>query len=137
VRLRHGVQSFSPAADAVRLKLQDSEEQFDYAVLALPFDSLAKVLPNSAESQPLREKLSHFEGAPITGVHFWFDRQITGLDHAVLLDRTIQWMFHKSKLLGKNTEESYVELVISASKLLIWPCRSFASSFPMHGMPIS
>jgi uncharacterized protein with NAD-binding domain and iron-sulfur cluster len=28
----------------------------------------------------------------------WFDRQISDLDHAVLLDRTIQWMFHKSRL---------------------------------------
>jgi uncharacterized protein with NAD-binding domain and iron-sulfur cluster len=52
----------------------------------------------------------------------------------VLLDRTIQWMFHKSMLLEKNSistsnrdggtgdegaRPSYVELVISASKSLI------------------
>jgi zeta-carotene desaturase len=81
----------------------------------------------------LLEKLSHFETSPITGVHLWFDRQITDLPHAVLLDRTIQWMFHKSMLLAKNSDQalkcengapkenrpSYVELVISASKSLI------------------
>ena len=133
VRLRNSVQSLLPTEKGVRLKLQDSEEEFDYAVLAVPFDSLAKLLPASADSHDLREKLSHFETAPITGVHLWFDRQITDLPHAVLLDRTIQWMFHKSILLAKNSDQalkgengapkenrpSYVELVISASKSLI------------------
>jgi len=37
----------------------------------------------------------------------------------VLLDRTIQWMFHKSKLLGRNESGSYVELVVSSSKSLV------------------
>ncbi len=119
VRFRGSVQSFLPLETGVRLTLGGSEEQFDYAVLAVPFDSLAKLLPNSADSQELREKLTHFENAPITGVHFWFDRQISDLPHAVLLDRTIQWMFHKSQLLDKNLTSSYVELVISSSKSLI------------------
>jgi len=102
VRLRNSIQSFLPGERSVRLRLQDSEEEFDYAVLAVPFDSLAKLLPDSIESRELREKLAHFETSPITGVHFWFDRQISNLPHAVLLDRTIQWMFHKSKLLEKE-----------------------------------
>ena len=74
---------------------------------------------------PLREQLSHFETSPITGIHLWFDRQISDLDHAVLLDRTIQWMFHKSRLLATRgranaeTSGSYIELVVSASKSLI------------------
>lgn len=37
----------------------------------------------------------------------------------MLLDRTIQWMFHKSQLLDKNSQGSYVELVVSSSKFLI------------------
>jgi squalene-associated FAD-dependent desaturase len=133
VRLRNSVQSILPGNNGVRLRLQDSEEEFDYAVLAVPFDSLSKLLPPSAESVDLKEKLSHFETAPITGVHLWFDQQITDLPHAVLLDRTIQWMFHKSMLLEKNSKlakgsengsqkeerPSYVELVISSSKSLI------------------
>ena len=106
LRLRDSVQSFAPTPRGVRVKLQNSEEEFDYGVLAVPFDALAKLLPDSAEppsssnlSKDLRDKLTHFETSPITGVHLWFDRQITDLPHAVLLDRTIQWMFHKSKLL--------------------------------------
>jgi zeta-carotene desaturase len=119
VRLRSNVQSFCRGETRVRLRVQDSEEEFDYAVLAVPFDQLAKLLPESSDAQPLRGALAHFQTSPITGVHFWFDRQITDVPHAVLLDRTIQWMFHKSQLLGKDGEGSYVELVISSSKSLI------------------
>ena len=138
VRLRQGVASFASSSERVRLKLEGSDEEFDYAVLALPAESLARVLPDSQESEELRGKIRHFEGSPITGVHFWFDREISDLDHAVLLDRTIQWMFHKSRLLapgdeasdrsqqgrerserGAGSRPSYVELVISSSKSLI------------------
>ena len=58
--------------------------------------------PQTSAAEPLRQALGRFETSPITGIHLWFDRQITDLEHAVLLDRTIQWMFHKSKLL-ENT----------------------------------
>ncbi len=136
IRFRASVQSFAPTPQGVRIKLQDSEEDFHYGVPAVPFDSLSKLLPDPAdaaspnESTILREKLAHFETAPITGVHLWFDRRITDLPHAVLLDRTIQWMFHKSELLHREgtapsvpldaaaSTPSYVELVISASKSL-------------------
>ena len=126
IMLRAGVQNVEAYSAGPRIRLADSERQFDFAVLAAPFDALERILPESPESQPLREKLAHFETSPITGVHFWFDRQITDLPHAVLLDRTIQWMFHKSLLLntrkqgsGDSDIPSYIELVISSSKSLI------------------
>ena len=40
VRFRASVQAFTPTPQGVRIKLQDSEEDFDYGVLAVPFDSL-------------------------------------------------------------------------------------------------
>ena len=42
----------------------------------------------------------------------WFDRRVTELPHATLLDRTIQWMFNKSG--GR-----YLQLVVSASRSLV------------------
>jgi zeta-carotene desaturase len=121
VRFRSNVQSFLPLETGVRIQASELEEQFDYGVFAVPFDSLEKLLPNTPESQDLRDKVSHLETAPITGVHLWFDRTISNLPHAVLLDRTIQWMFHKSKLLGRKAEDggSYLELVVSSSKGLV------------------
>jgi zeta-carotene desaturase len=86
--------------------LQGQDGNFDYLILALPFDALDRVLPQTPESASIREKLAHFENSPITGIHLWFDRQITDLDHAVLLDRTIQWMFHKSRLQPMRSQPS-------------------------------
>ena len=75
-----------------------------------------------SELSELRAKLAKFETSPITGIHLWFDGEITDLEHAVLLDRTIQWMFHKSKLIAVRAEAggaSYIELVVSSSKALV------------------
>ena len=119
VRLRSSVEGLAPASDKAALDIAGNMAEFDFVILALPFFSLPGILPQNGASQSLRNQISHFESSPITGIHLWFDRQITDLEHAVLLDRTIQWMFHKSKLLGRNSEGSYVEFVVSSSKDLI------------------
>ncbi len=83
----------------------------DFYVSALSFERLAQVAPNlSLDASP-------FTHSPITGIHLWFDRPITTLPHAVLLDRTIQWMFNKSG--GR-----YVQLVVSASRSLVEKSRA-------------
>ena len=71
----------------------------DHYICALPFERLEGIgLP----APP-------FTHSPITGIHLWFDREITTLPHATLLDRTIQWMFNKNG--GR-----YLQLVVSASR---------------------
>src|SRR5437763_2786655 len=108
VRFRNGVQSVAPSERDISFRVQGSEEEFDYGIAAVPFDCLAKLLPDLPEASDLKRKLAIFKTSPITGVHLWFDRKISALPHAILLDRTIQWMFHKSVLLagsGSGTAE--------------------------------
>jgi zeta-carotene desaturase len=50
---------------------------------------------------------------PISSVHLWFDREVTDLDHAVLLDRELHWMYNQSRL--QRRPGNYIELVQSAS----------------------
>jgi squalene-associated FAD-dependent desaturase len=121
VQFRTSVDSFRADLSHVKLAMGGRDETFDYVVLALPFDGLARILPDTSASQSLRDSLTRFETSPITGIHLWFDRDISDLEHAVLLDRTIQWMFHKSKLQKResNGHGSYVELVVSSSKVLV------------------
>lgn len=134
---RTSLDAFAGQEDKVRVQLSArdggngsgfKEQVFDSLVLALPFDGVARVLPDVDEAKILRGMLAHFETSPITGIHLWFDRQISDLDHAVLLDRTIQWMFHKSRLQPIRTQGdftgSYIELVVSSSKTLIEKSRS-------------
>jgi zeta-carotene desaturase len=71
----------------------------DAYICALPFERI----------EALGLTAPKFEHSPITGIHLWFDREITNLPHATLLDRTIQWMFNKDA--GR-----YLQLVVSASR---------------------
>ncbi len=87
------------------IRAGDSLHQADHYISALPFERLAPLAP------ALHLDTGAFEHSPITGIHLWFDRSVTELPHAVLLDRTIQWMFNKSG--GR-----YLQLVVSASRSL-------------------
>jgi squalene-associated FAD-dependent desaturase len=92
----------------------------DYLVLALPFEAAAKLLPRMPPAdgvESLAAKIERHEHGSICSVHVWFDREITALEHAVLLDRQIHWMYNKSRLQpGRNKKGSYLELVVSASQ---------------------
>lgn len=119
---RFAVEGIETDANKAVIAGNNQRLDFDYAVPAVPFDGLSKMLPRDDSAQPLRDQLARFETSPITGIHLWFDRQITTLPHAVLLDRTIQWMFHKSMLQSRRQSGdggSYVELVVSSSKSLV------------------
>jgi squalene-associated FAD-dependent desaturase len=88
------------------LEFQDGSSQTaDAYLLAIPFERIHSVLPE------LEFDVTPFGHSPITGIHLWFDRSITDLPHATLLDRTIQWMFNKDS--GKH-----IQLVVSASRTL-------------------
>ena len=78
----------------------------DAYVSAVPFERVNALIPG------LPLDLSAFKHSPITGVHLWFDRTVTDLPHATLLDRTIQWIYNKH-------EGRHIQLVVSASRSLV------------------
>jgi zeta-carotene desaturase len=92
----------------------------DFLILALPFEATAKLIPRLPlveGADTLAAQIEHHEHWPISSVHLWFDREITDLPHAVLLDREIHWMYNKGRLQPwRNVEGSYLELVQSASR---------------------
>jgi len=106
LRLRAPVSRIVIESGAVRgVVASEQEVRGDFYVCALPFERVPAVAPE------LNVDVSAFEHSPITGIHLWFDRPVTDLPHATLLDRTIQWMFNKH-------EGRYVQLVVSASRSL-------------------
>ena len=79
--------------------------------------SCCRIFPPLMHADTLAQKIERFEHWPICSVHLWFDRKITDLPHAVLLDREIHWMYNKSRLQPwRKTKGSYLELVVSASR---------------------
>ncbi len=74
-------------------------------------------MPAADGAEMLEKQIGQHEHWPICSVHLWFDREITELDHAVLLDREIHWLYNKGKLQPwRKLNGSYVELVVSASR---------------------
>jgi zeta-carotene desaturase len=88
------------------VECRQEPQQADYYVCALPFERISTVAPE------LGLNLEAFKYSPITGIHLWFDRPVTELAQAALLDRTIQWFFNKK-------EGRYLQLVVSASHSLM------------------
>ena len=90
----------------------------DFVILALPFEATQKLLPHLPAADgvaKLASQIAQHEHWPICSVHLWFDREITELEHAVLLDREIHWMYNQSKLqTGRGGH--YLELVVSATR---------------------
>ena len=108
-----------------RWKIRTGEAEFETGAVVLATgirhtERLMNTLAG-AGAQPGAYKPFEFErfvSAPITTIHLWYDREVAGLDHAVLLDTRIQWLFAKSRIRGwEPSRGSYLELVISAS----WP----------------
>lgn len=73
---------------------------------AVPFERLGALIPEAGIDT------SAFSHSSITSVHLWFDRPVTELANATLLERNIQWFFNKEG--GR-----YLQLVVSASRNLL------------------
>jgi zeta-carotene desaturase len=127
IRLRSAVEALCrhDATGRWRLRIGADLEEYDAVVLALSFEGLQKLLPGLPDGEPrerLRQLLSGFSHSPLTGIHLWFDREITNLDHAVLLDTTIQWLYNTSRIQPERQQSRgghLIELVVSASKSLV------------------
>jgi squalene-associated FAD-dependent desaturase len=107
----------------------EREETADAYIVAVPHTALGELLPdNISQIDPAFRNLAMLKNAPITGVHFWFDRVVMQEPFLTLLDTTTQWIFNKSALYGSSNGEGpaktpingqYLQLVISASYRLL------------------
>ena len=126
-----------------RVQLGAEEVEAGAVILAGDLRGAQKLLSGlpHVPDQPLAvTDLDNCVVAPITTIHLWYDREVVDLDHAVLLDTRIQWVFAKSRIRRWDRERgSYLELVISASwdelkmgreEILASALREFALFFP-------
>lgn len=93
----------------------------DYVICAVPWHQIDRLFDRD-DSQwvghlPDLEAFASIPASPITGIHLWFDRPITSLDHAVMVGTTAQWLFRNPTGESHSMEPSqcYYQVVISAS----------------------
>ncbi len=126
VRAGTGVRSIDIDEDGAArgLTLRNGEVvPADFVLLAVPFDRVLGLIPEEARaSLPGLDGVGKIAAAPITGVHLWFDRPVCPMDHAVLVGRTVHWVFNHSALQGRESPEGggqYLQLVVSAAYDLV------------------
>ena len=91
------------------------DETADGYLLAVPHQTALHLLPPPVVEQESQfANLRRLRVSPITGVHFWFDRDVMADPFLAALDTTTQWIFNKSRLYGQPGGR-YLQLVISAS----------------------
>ena len=127
IQLRASVETITQEQNGRwRVNIADTCYTADAIILALPFEQTQKLLPAVRLNEQfarmnmrdeLELKLAYQVHSPYTSILLWFDHEITNLDHAWLLDTTIEWFFHKSRIRRYAPEKgSYVEVVIAGSR---------------------
>ncbi|MBB5059829.1 zeta-carotene desaturase [Granulicella aggregans] len=119
VRMKTGMTGLEQiAGDRWRVTTESAVFETSNVILAVDFKQTQGILRELPGGAPIAAGFEHFIAAPITTIHLWFDREVIDLDHAVLLDTRIQWIFTKSRIRRwPASRGTYLELVISAS----WP----------------
>ncbi len=105
-----------PLGERLALDLRDTQLFADHAILAVPWHQLAKTIePALAARAVLAVDLwAALPASPISGVHLWFDREITDAPHAVLVGTLAQWLFRRPAE-SKSSAGHYYQVVISAA----------------------
>ena len=105
------------------LQTDGQQHRFDQVIAAIPQRRLHRLTKDSVTISPVTcdglETVSPvtcdgpntLEDAPITAIHLWFDRPISNLPHAVLVDQGGNWMFRPPW-----AEPNYAQVVISESR---------------------
>ncbi|MCA9135556.1 MAG: hydroxysqualene dehydroxylase HpnE [Planctomycetales bacterium] len=122
----HGVRQIRSDASVVT-----SENRFesDYVISAVPWYQTARLFDQWCEDErrrlPCFDAFAAFPTSPISGLHLWFDSEITDLDHAVMVGTTAQWLFRDpcnrrvrsgpSTASSQTVQSHYYQVVISAS----------------------
>jgi zeta-carotene desaturase len=86
----------------------------DAYVVAVSLDKLAKVLPpRIGEFDNRFAEIDRFAFSPIVGLHFWFDRRVLDLPHAVLVGSPLHWVFDR----GVDEQgRQHLHAVVSAAR---------------------
>ena len=130
IRLLTSAERIELAEDRISGVRLSSHEivQGDEFIVALPFFRVMSVLPPALRVHPELQGIERLEAAPISSIHLWFDRPITQLPHAVLVDRLCQWVFNRTAMgtgahaqlaepIKASLDEAYYyQIVISASR---------------------
>ncbi|MCG8649517.1 MAG: FAD-dependent oxidoreductase, partial [Pirellulales bacterium] len=86
--------------------------QADHIISAVPWHAAPQLFASlgGVDLRPIQA----INASPITGVHLWYDREITARPHAVMVDTLAQWLF-RQPFQSASQQGHYYQVVISAT----------------------
>ncbi len=131
VTLRSPVRSLNAEDTSISSVQFDAgrEESADAYVFAVAHDALFDLMPDSIRrAEPSLANLSKIKTAPITGVHFWFDRPVMDEPFVTLLDTNTQWIFNKTMLYGeqKGSRQQPGTILANGNQRVLRPAKKIA-----------
>ncbi|GAB6164524.1 hydroxysqualene dehydroxylase HpnE [Thermostilla marina] len=143
VRVRQIVrESESGTHGRFRLRVEHADREretmrFDAVVTAVPPRQVTELFAPHEELSTLRAACSRLTACGIATVHVWYDRPLTQLPNAALLDGLGQWAFFPTSEPEKSQPHWYAQVVISAADRLLSkakgdPCDAIRDQMQAH-----
>lgn len=106
---------------AVGVRLKDGKRvQATQVISAVPYYSLAKLIPPALRKEKPFIDLNEFESSSIISMHLWFDREFMDVDFLGLIGKNIQWVFNRRRFMNEEGNGTgYLSCVISGARAFI------------------
>jgi squalene-associated FAD-dependent desaturase len=109
VRLSAKVKAIEPGPTVL---LDGVREEASAVVVATPHQQTASLVPE--EAAPDRDRWSGLGASPIVNVHVVYDRRVTDLPFAAVVESPVQWVFDKTATAGLDHGQ-YLAVSVSAA----------------------
>jgi squalene-associated FAD-dependent desaturase len=110
VRLSAKVKAIEPGPTVL---LDGVREEASAVVVATPHRQAAELVPR--EAAPDRDRWSGLGASPIVNVHVVYDRPVTDLPFAAVVDSPVQWVFDRTAAGGPDRGQ-YLTVSVSAAR---------------------
>ncbi len=105
------VTAIEPDGDGLVVRTATGEVEVEGAVLAVPHQQAAQLVP--AAACPNRDRWAGLGSSPIVNVHLRYDRPVTALSFAAAVDSPASWIFDRT--LATAAEGQYLVVSLSAA----------------------
>jgi squalene-associated FAD-dependent desaturase len=87
-----------------------------YIISAIPYFKLPDILPRDVMHKYPFDKLKLFKSVPIISINLWFDRDVMDIDFVGLINKNLQWVFNKHRIMGEaHKPDNYITAIISGA----------------------
>jgi squalene-associated FAD-dependent desaturase len=96
-------------------------------IVATPHSHAATLIP--AEAAPGRDRWHGLDASPIVNVHVVYDRPVTDLPFAAVVDSPVQWIFDKTRVAGALSGQYLAVSVSAAGQWIDTPTAKMRTEF--------